>query len=211
MVALFVSVWCMRNTSQMYEKQIHSNLKVKIYWHLDMCQGAAETGLFQEGRQHWFSPWCCGVVLQERQSEWNRAGDSKRAQKTSTETISLGRVRSLVQVIPTVSAQAGKTSEDRYSCSTSQTRTRGIELTSNSALHPCGKGRAPRQRWLGPLQLTRILRALTPPQLVFSFIKRMIEWVDYFFSSALWCLYNFPFSQISTTIEKFNEHSRTHK
>lgn len=77
-----------------------------------------------------------GVVLQHKQSGTELLIEGT---KKSTETISLEKGRSLVQVIPTISAQAGKISEHRHDYSTAQSRTGGIELSSNSALHPYGE------------------------------------------------------------------------
>lgn len=73
-----------------------------------MCRGAAETGLFQEERQLRIQGDSTtsdglnhGVVLQHKLSGTKLVIEDT---KNTTETISPGKVRSLVQVIPTISA-----------------------------------------------------------------------------------------------------------
>lgn len=112
-----------------------------------MYQEAADIGLFHEGKQPRSqgdsaskSVMTWGVVQSHSISRMS-GSELVKAKGTinSPETISLGKVRSLVQVIQTISVWVSNRDEHRCNYRTAQTRTRGIELTWSRAPGPRGE------------------------------------------------------------------------
>ena len=92
----------------MFQQTIH---RFKVSSQLDMCQGAAETGLFHEARQPRSQGGSTGKSVMAQTTaqshSTSRASGTElviaRGTIDSPETISLGKVRSRVQVIHTIS------------------------------------------------------------------------------------------------------------
>lgn len=161
-----------------------------------MYQGAAETGLFHEGRQPRSQTDSTGksVMAQTmvQYHKMSRVSGTKlviaRGTIDSPETISLGKVRSQVQIIQTISVWAGNTAEHRYNYSTAQTRTGGIELSCKGALGPCGeRGRGSQGKVVWNIAACQCTRCSDTTSVTVLSKERHNEWI-HLFSNTLWCL-----------------------